>query len=153
MKTPREILFHRHDAADAKLDALRRKVTTQLQTVANAQDAKKLPAKRPAMPPTFLSVVSQWLSNPMLRQRTALAGLATAWLVIGALNFATKASQSPTVAQGKPQPLTPEALQVLKQQRRLYAELTAPVQPTRIHPPAPALPGPRSQRREDSFTV
>jgi hypothetical protein len=153
MKTPREILFQHHAAADTKLDALRRKVVTQLQTDSIAPYAKKPRAKRTTIPHAFLSVVSQWLSNPMLRQRTALAGLATAWLVIGALNLATKASQSPTVAQGKPQPLTPETLQVLQQQRRLYAELASPVQPARIHPSAPALPGPRSQRREESFTV
>jgi hypothetical protein len=138
--TPREIPSAWREeilAADRAHSSRRREAQTSV------------PASRPGLIADFIYRLSR-LSRP---HRAAWAALATSWVIILALHVATKASQSPTVAQGKPQPLTPETLQVLKQQRLLYAELAAPVTPAPPHPVTPALPGPRSQRREDTFTV
>ena len=86
-------------------------------------------------------------------QRIAWAGLAAAWVVIITLNLATGETSktiSMTIATA---PATPETLQVLKQQRLLYAELVGrpelrPMDRLKIN-----IPGPRSQRREEIANV
>jgi hypothetical protein len=118
-----------------------------------ARSAAHQTNEQPVTKHNIITFLGDLLAHSSLRQRTALGGMAAVWIVILALNLATNASQSPRVAQTKPQPLTPETIEVLKQQRLLYAELVDPAKRMLVQPPAPALPGPRSQRREETFTV
>lgn len=86
------------------------------------------------------------LSRP---QRFAGAGLAAAWLVIISLNLAARDDTPRPVAQTRVAPVTPETLQALRQQRRLYAELMGRPEPREAAQPKTAPPGPRSQRRDE----
>jgi len=98
--------------------------------------------------PSLLQLIQTLLSRP---QRIAWAGLAGAWLMILAMNFAAQ-DNSPATVQSASLP-TPEKLQALKQQKRLLAELVdrpaALVTDRRKNIPT----GPHSQRREEITTV
>ena len=111
MKTPREILFHRHQAAEAKLDALRRDV---LRDLPGNQDS------RPNDSRSFLATCCELFRLP----RWAWTGLAAAWLLIIGLNIAARdttdrpASSSSLTAKG-----SSDTLQALREQKQLFAEL------------------------------
>jgi hypothetical protein len=78
--------------------------------------------------------------------------LAAVWMVIIALNHASR-DASPVV-EAKYAPPSPQMIQVLREQRKLLAELADPSgalpQPEQ---PKPAQPGPQSQRREETAAV
>ena len=98
-----------------------------------------------------LSTLIHQLSTFLRPQRAAWAGLGAAWAIIIALHLATVESPKTTFTTAAP--VTPETLQVLKQQRLLYAELvgrpeTQPKDRLKI-----SVPGPRSQRRDETATV
>ena len=98
-----------------------------------------------------LSTLIHQLSTLLRPQRAAWAGLGAAWAIIITLHLATVESPKTTFTTAAP--VTPETLQVLKQQRLLYAELvgrpeTQPKDRLKI-----SVPGPRSQRRDETATV
>jgi len=100
--------------------------------------------------PGLFQLIQALLSRP---QRVAWAGLAAAWVVIVTLNLATGETSKTTSMTGRTAPTTPETLQALKQQRLLYAELVGrleqhPAERLKIN-----IPGPRSQRREETATA
>ena len=71
----------------------------------------------------------------------AWAGLAAAWVLILALNAATREPVQVATAQSTPP--AREVLMALKERRRLLAELAGP--PVQIKPQKPLAPGPRSE--------
>jgi len=101
----------------------------------------------------LFATLNNYLS-PLLRpQRAAWAGLATAWVVIIALNVAAH-DDSPTVqASRAATPISPETLQALQQQRLLLAELMDRSETHPMNRPKSQPPGPRSQRCVESATA
>lgn len=101
----------------------------------------------------LLSTLISQLSTLLRPQRAAWASLATVWVVILALNLATRDDSPGVQASRAAAVVSPETLQVLQQQRLLLAELVGRPE---IHPmtrPKSPPPGPRSQRREESATA
>ena len=116
MKTPREILFQRHQSAAPKLDAVRRTVLAGL----NHQDTKTR-----SWTDNFVSLClggsnKLWgeLIWPCRRTWTALAAV---WVLIFVFNVSQR-DKSELAARKLPPP-SPEAIMAWRQQEKLLAEL------------------------------
>src|SRR2546422_5885743 len=109
MKTPRELLFERHRAAEPKLDPLRQKTVSRL-------------AKAPAVNSRPSAPRSSW-RDMLLSLRWHLAGLSAAWLVVLVLNI--DHSQAPSSVLAKQNiPSPQQLLTALRENRRQVLELT-----------------------------
>ncbi len=100
-----------------------------------------------------LSTIIHQLSTLLRPRRAAWAGLGAAWAIIITLHLATVESPKTTLTTAASAPATPETLQVLKQQRLLYAELVGRPETQPMDRLKTSVPGPRSQRREDTASV
>jgi hypothetical protein len=110
MKTPREILLARHREAEPQLDSIRRNVIA----------AFGKSSKRGSFPVHVLKSCRDLLRMP----RLAWTGLAAAWMVIIALHLASsETAPAQTHAAQRTAKRSPEMLQALREQRRLFAEL------------------------------
>jgi hypothetical protein len=140
MKTPRDTLFQRHQAAAPKLDAIRREVMAGL----NHQDAK---AQRGTV--NFLSLCLGGSNKLWLELvwpcRRIWAGLAAVWILIFAVNFSQR-DPAEMMARKSPPP-SPEIMLAFRQQEMLLAELTDQKETPIAEPPKQLLPQPRSERR------
>jgi len=136
MKTPREILLNRHQAAEPKLDRLRREVIDQEVRGARVAD-QDLPSIVQS-PGDWLAVLWQQALRPW---RPAWLGLAAAWLVILGLHLAGNGDGRAVQTSRRP-PAAATAAE-FREQLRLRAELleAAPSVDAR---PAPIQVGPRS---------
>lgn len=130
MKTPREILLARHQAASSKLDAVRRGVV-------NSQFRRR----------NFAAII---LDLPSLLWRELIwpcrfiwTGLAAIWILIFAANFSIKDHSQPAMAKSSP---SPEVIVAFRQQQELLAELIGPNDPPIAKPQKPYSPRPSSQR-------
>jgi hypothetical protein len=136
MKTPREILLEQHQSNAPKLDTIRREVVRKL----NNEETKEQ---------SFSDVFVAWLlhcSKTIWRElvfpsRRIWAGLATAWLLIFAVNFSL--SDHSPVATTKSS--SPEIFMSFRQQERLLAELTGPDDLRVAEPPKKFFPKPRTE--------
>ncbi len=142
MKTPREILFERHQSAQPKLDALRR------QALAECAETTVPPEMSARVGPQF-----KWSHVPLkLWQeliwpcRRIWAGLAAIWFVLLLLNL--NLDERPAVATNRTSTLTPEVLMALREQRELLAQLLDSTPSAPASPAPPAAHGPRSELRE-----
>lgn len=125
MKTPREILLHKHRAAESQLDAAREKA---------------LDAMRPQQAPVEKRGVATFLSELFRLPRPALIGLGAAWAVIIVLNLASDESATPQAAVMANQ--SPAVREALAEQHRLYTELVRSASPADV----PAfVPRPRTE--------
>lgn len=158
MKTPREMLLARHQAVEPKLDALRREAVAAVVSGTGAL-ASLSPTGAPACRTAsegacktndrrgHLSHYREAAREIFLRPRLAWSALAMAWLVIITLNFATPESSSPgsALATATP-PASPETLQALREQKRLFTELVGGMMPGDAETPR-FVPRPRSERQ------
>jgi hypothetical protein len=133
MKTPRELLLKRHEAALPKLDALR----------------AALPALASQLSTFNSQPTSLWERlfgpNPL-----AWAGLAAVWLVLFAVNQSgSEPTSSASVAARASQPSEATVAEIVRERRREMAELLNLDEPRAAQPVRDALPPKRSQRRED----
>ncbi len=169
MKTPREVLFEQHQAAEPKLDAIREKVVADVaQTAKSAVSRVSQPARRRDGLPTWKSAIRQ-VGKPALRSdgtsaleagwrqflwslRWHLAGLSAAWLVILALWLEQAPAQEYEVAQ-RSVPSSRQLLTALRENQRQLRELIqAPAAETA--PAAPqSAPSPRSQVQPISMAL
>jgi hypothetical protein len=76
----------------------------------------------------------------------AWGGLAAAWIVIFALNFAAREPGQVQIARQAPPP-SPQMRQLLQEQEQLLAELISPAEPVRAIRPKSSATQPRSERR------
>jgi hypothetical protein len=132
MKTPRDILFARHQNAAPKLDAIRHEVlSTEFQNKDQIPFFANLP-------------LALWreLFWPSHRIWT---GLAAIWILIFVVNFSQR-DKSEMMARKTPLP-SPEAILTFQQQERLLAELTDQNETHDAEPPKLFLPQPRSEKR------
>jgi hypothetical protein len=161
MKTPRQVLFGRHHAAQPNLDAIREKVVAGVaQTSKSAVSRVSKPARSWAGLPTWKSAIRQ-VGKPALRSdgtsalhsgwrqflwslRWHLAGLSAAWLVVMALSIDSTPAPTHRVArQDAPSPR--QLLAALRENQRQLRELIgAPTAEPAPEPQRP-LPSPRSQ--------
>jgi hypothetical protein len=138
MRTPREILLHRHRAAEPKLEAISRAALAQL-------NAKQMPRQPPALVSWMLCLAGTFWREAIWPARRAWAGLAAAWLLILAANLDFRLGA----------PLTPLHLSpgsaglalTIREQEQLITELTEAPQPEKSQPRTSPKPQPRSQRR------
>jgi hypothetical protein len=141
MKTPREILFERHQSAQPKLDALRRKA---LSGCAEAIVSSEMSGRLGTL--FSLSRVPMKLWQELIWPcRRIWGGLATIWFVLLMLNL--NMDERPAVAM-RTSTLTPEVLLALREQRELLAQLLDSSPPPAASPAPPAAHGPRSELRE-----
>src|SRR6266699_4033003 len=101
MKTPREILFHRHRSVESKLDAIRQ------EAVAAVRDRR------------YNGEISFW-RELLLPRPQAWAGLAAVWVLIFALKLTT---HDPSHIVASKSSVSPEIIAELQQQKHLFAEL------------------------------
>jgi hypothetical protein len=140
MKTPREILLASHQAAEPRLDELRRHVVAGL--AAESQ-------RRPSTNRSWLAVLEEFLRLP----RPVLGGLATAWLIIIVLNVASRDAAVP--ASPGPQQMaktSKDTLQALREQKRLFAELVGTLKDPEAEAPR-FVPRPRGELKPQQMTA
>ncbi len=129
MKTPRELLLGRHQAAGPSLDQIR-------QTIVGKIGQK---------PPSFVLKLWQELILPA---RRAWICLAAGWVVVFALNLTAGSDASPSVSASGP--MDPESVISLQRQERLMAQLiegdTEPAAPARSPEHRPRSEAPAGQK-------
>jgi hypothetical protein len=132
MKTPRDILFARHQNTAPKLDAIRREVLS-----AEFQRENRIPL--------FVNLPLALWRELFWPSRRIWTGLAAIWILIFAVNFSQR-DQSGVMAGKDPLP-SPEMMLIFRQQERVLAELTDQKEMPIAGPPKLFLPQPRSERR------
>ena len=138
MKTPREILIEKHQAATPKLDAIRQSA------VAAVYDRRSFPSTTIAA--TILNNIWRELILP---SRRIWAGLAAVWILILAVNFSLR-DHSQTVMAKVP---SPEMVSTFREQEELLTELIGPADPPVAEPQKPYVPRPSTRRFPDVVTA
>jgi hypothetical protein len=108
-------------------------------------------APRPT-PHGFLASLIQSLTTLARPHRLAWSSLAAIWMIITAMNLSSRDHSQISTAQ-HPLP-SPDALQALRQQKLYFlAELAGQPAPRETIRPKTVPVGPRSQRRDETFSV
>ena len=115
MKTPREVLFARHQAAAPKLDAIRHAVVGKL----NNEDAKTESFLFRFASLRLCCLDKIWLEL-IWPCRRIWTGLATIWIFIFLINLSQRDHSQMTMAKSAP---TLEMISSFQQQEKLLAEL------------------------------
>jgi hypothetical protein len=109
MKTPRDILFARHQAAKPRLDAVRRNVlNVEFQEERRAVDTATLPM-----------LIWRELIFPC---RRIWAGLTAVWILIFIVNFSQRDGSQAVIAKSSP---PPEMMMTFRDQQKWLDELLA----------------------------
>jgi hypothetical protein len=141
MKTPRDILFARHQSTVPKLDTIReatvaavcdRRVSTDCAQMRRSQTAATM-------------ILTTFWRELILPSRRIWTGLAAVWILIFVFNFSQR-DPAELLARKTP-PLAPEMILTFRQQERLLAELIGPNEIQAVEPQKPFLPQPRSEGR------
>jgi hypothetical protein len=147
MKTPREILFARHQAAAPKLDAIRQSaVAAVCDRRFEMDDADERRSQTAAT-----RILETFWRELIWPSRQIWTGLAAVWILILIFNFSQR-DPAGMMARKSP-PLSPEMILTFRQQERLLAELIGPNEPQAVAPPKPFLPQPRSEGRFEILTT
>ena len=142
MKTPREVLFQRHENAAPKLDAIRqsavaavcdRRITTDCVRERRSQTAATM----------IWRIIWRELIFPY---RRTWAILAVVWMALFIFNVSQR-DKSELAARKLPPP-SPEAIMAWRQQERLLAELIGPSVPGDVEQRKIFLPKPRTEIAE-----
>jgi hypothetical protein len=133
MKTPREVLFHRHQAAEAKLDQIRREAVAQV-LPAPTTPSESLPLR---------ALLTLW-RELILPARRTWAGLAAAWILLLVAN--SQSSDAPRAAAVAQNNAPVELWQKHQEETQLLAELTGLSEPKVVAPALPFTPRPRSEQ-------
>jgi hypothetical protein len=139
MKTPREILFKRHQAADPNLDAIRKDAVADL---ARAQRQQSSPGLLDSLRGFFQEY------------RRNFAAMSAIWVVVVLLNL--NAGHSASLAAAIPREKIPPAqiiLASLRENRRQLLEMIQPLESRDAGPQRLILPQPRSQRCRETLMV
>lgn len=136
MKTPREVLFTKHQNIESKLDAAR------------ADALAEVAAGKTNAVPDFNSAMQKaparsWFADLMRSFRPHFAGLAVVWLIILGIHFATRETSFPVIAKSTAP--SPEIIASLKEQKQLYSQLIGTVENSKPADPALHERRPRSE--------
>jgi hypothetical protein len=135
MRTPREILLKHHQVAEPKLDAIREQVERGHLVRESHRETRGQDVRAP-----------MWWREFFRLPRIAWAGLAAAWAVIIALNVASsETSSSPRAVAAASTRRSPEMLQALREQKRLFAELVGSASESSDADTRRFVPRPRSE--------
>jgi len=146
MKTPREILFARHQSAAPKLDAIRCEVVAGL----NHQGTKAKSGATHLVSLCLGGFNKIWLEL-VWPCRRIWAGLAAVWILIFAVNFSQR-DPSELMARKTPPP-SPEMILTFRQQDILLAELIGQNETQAAEPPKTFSPRPSSERRFETMAA
>jgi hypothetical protein len=145
MKTPHDILLKRHQAAAAKLDAIRCGVLSA--------EFKVGQASRLSLISLFFQMKAGWKPVLCLLWRELIfpcrrtwAALAAVWVALFIFNVSQR-DQSELAARKLPPP-SPEAIMAWRQQELLLAELIGPSAPGDAERRKIFLPKPRTENAE-----
>ena len=144
MKTPREILLQRHQAAEPKLDAIREKVVWEGRRVAIGESKV---ADKATLP-------TRYWHEFFFSLRWHLAGMGAAWLLIILLNL--NVGHSTTLASAVPAAKIPPPqiiLAALRENRRELLQLIQPAESREVRPTKLFPLQPRSERRDVVLTA
>jgi hypothetical protein len=141
MKTPREILFQKHQAAEPKLDEIRRAVIGEGRRVAVPDTRVAGTATLPAL---------SWREF-LLSLRWHLTGMGAAWLVIVLLNL--NIGHSTSLAATLPAAKIPAPQIILASLRENRRELLEIIQPSEPHDARPAKLFPAQPRSERPYEI
>jgi len=137
MKTPREILFARHQAAGLKLDAIRREVVRELNSQATKEQS--FPASLVA---SFLCCSNKLWQELVWPCRRIWTGLAAVWVLLFIVNFSQR-DNTPAVSTKS---ATAGMMMSYHDQQKLLNELFADrSQPADVEPPKTFSPKPRTE--------
>ncbi len=145
MKTPRDILFERHQAAEPALDAIRQQTLASLTQKRSASALQSTPRWR-----AVLSTLNLQLSTFLWPSPYAWAGAAAAWMLVLALNLSASRGSDALVVALSPSP--PAAVvKMASTERRLLMNslLDLSLSETATPPSPPIAPRPHSERRAD----
>jgi hypothetical protein len=122
MKTPRDILFARHQAAAPKLDAIRREVLGA--EFKSAGQASRLSSfEKGEKSETGATPVLRLLWRELIFPcRRIWAGLAAVWILIFIVNFSQRDGSQTMMAKSAP---SPEMILTFRDQQKLLNELLA----------------------------
>ena len=138
MKTPREILFGRHKAAEPKLDQIRREALAQMGEKVSRVESRE----RESTPILF----KLWLEL-ILPAKRIWTGLAAVWVAILVLNFSASDDSSPQLASKSAAP-DRQTIAELKEQKLLMAQLLGLNDASAdADKPKSIAPRPRSEKR------
>lgn len=138
MKTPREILFARHQAATPKLDAIRREVVHKL----NNQETKEQSVLA-SFVASLLGCSNKFWQELIFPCRRVWTGLAVVWLLLLVVNVGQRDRSPVIIANSQP---TVATLLALRNQEKLVNELLADrSQPVEADRPRNVAPKPRSE--------
>jgi hypothetical protein len=117
MKTPRDILFARHQSTAPKLDAIRHEFVTELNNQATKEQS------RPASLVTwFLGGSKQLWLELIWPCRRIWTGLAAVWILIFIVNVSQRDGSQTVIAKSTP---SPEVMMAFRDQQKLLNELLA----------------------------
>lgn len=139
MKKPRDILFERHRAVEAKLDAARQQA---LETIRNRSVSEKMPDCTEAFS------WREWI----ISLRWHLTAISAVWVFVALLNMDYSSTFIPTITAGKT-PAPKIIFTALIENRRQLSELIVPVETQVIAPIESTKPKPHSQRRPETIYV
>src|SRR5579859_4108297 len=137
MKTPREILMARHQAATPKLDDIRHAVVGKL----NNEAAKEQKSQN-IFVSLLLGCSKDIWRELILPSRRIWTGLAAVWVIIFAANFSMRDHSQMPLAKSP----SPEMISTFQQQEQLLTELIGPDEPSVAEPQRPYVPRPASRR-------
>ena len=144
MKTLREVLLEKHQAAEPKLDAIRERVTAGVAASATNAPARAKGRERSWRPDASTFQIS-W-RRVLWSLRWHLAGLSAVWLVALLLNL----DPTPDLMQGMTHRNAPSPRQLLaalrENQKQLRELIAAPASEPAPETPKPT-PSPRSEAR------
>jgi hypothetical protein len=142
MKTPRDILFARHQAAASKLDAIRREVVE----VAADVNRRKQPVRELIFAATLANAIRLSFLELVWPCRRTWTALTAVWVLIFIFNVSQR-DKSELAARKLPPP-SPEAIMAWRQQEKLLAELIGPSAPGDAERRKIFLPKPRTENTE-----
>jgi hypothetical protein len=143
MKTPRDILLTRHQAATPKLDALRRAVLAE---EFSAPESKK---QKSGMVALLLGCIQVPWRELVLPSRRVWTGLATMWILIFLVNFSLRDNVSSVT--GQPVRTAPVVMSWQVQQRLMNQVLADRVLVPDIDRPRTVTPRPRTEHDHTCF--
>lgn len=140
MKTPRDLLFARHQATHPKLDAIRREVVAELNN-----EATKTPSLLSRFAPLRLCCSNKLWLELVWPCRRIWTGLAAIWVLLFIFNFSQRDVSQPVMAKSTSAAMTMTFRDQQNMLNELFADRSLPAEVVR---PRIFSPKPRTEIAE-----